>query len=67
MNGKMKMAVMYALAGIALFLFAGGLKLKDALKGGVESGVNKAVTETVEQAVYKKLAPKNKLPPPKST
>ena len=67
MNGKMKMAVIYALAGIALFLFAGGLKLKDALKGGVESGVNKAVTETVEQAVYKKLAPKNKLPPPKST
>jgi len=37
-----------------------------AVIGGVQKGVGKAVEERVEQAVYKKLAPKEKLPPPAS-
>ena len=55
--------------GILVFLVAGGLKLKDAVKGatrGAGSAVERAVSERVEQALYKKLAPKEKLPPPKS-
>lgn len=69
MKRKIAMTVLIIAFGIFVFLFAGGLKLKDAVKGakkGAGSAVERAISEHVEQALYKKLAPKEKLPPPKT-
>jgi hypothetical protein len=70
MMRKVAMTTLITALGILVFLFAGGMKLKDAVKGGVKKGVGgaveRAVSERIEQALYKKLAPKEKLPPPKS-
>ncbi len=38
--------------------------ITSAVVGGAESGLSQAIYERVEQSVYKKMAPKEKLPPP---
>lgn len=54
-------------AGVALLLAAVSCStVGTAVVGGVQRGVGQAVETRVEQAVYKKLAPKDQLPPPAS-
>ena len=40
--------------------------ITSSIIGGAESGLSTAISESVEQSVYKKAAPKEKLPPPQT-
>ncbi|MEJ2051786.1 MAG: hypothetical protein P8Y60_18495, partial [Calditrichota bacterium] len=56
-------------AGSITFLLAllvGCASMTDAVIGGAVSGMSRAVSERAANAVYKKMAPKEKLPPPKT-
>ncbi|MFW6139565.1 MAG: hypothetical protein ACOC7U_10405, partial [Spirochaetota bacterium] len=54
-------------AGAILALFAVSCSsITDAVIGGAASGVGRSASERTEQAVYKKTAPKEQLPPSSS-
>jgi hypothetical protein len=46
------------------FALSGCAQVADSLISGAVSGLGRAASEHAEQAVYKKMAPKEKLPPP---
>jgi len=49
---------------LLLALLVGCASMTDAVIGGAVSGMSRAVSERAANAVYKKMAPKEKLPPP---
>ena len=52
--------------GLATVLLTSCTSITSAVIGGAESGLTRALSERVEQSVYKKMAPKEQLPPPKT-
>lgn len=52
------------MTAIAIFLLVGCATVTDSVISGAASGLGRAVSERAEQAVYKRLAPKDKLPAP---
>ncbi len=54
-------SVMLLLAGM---IFSGCATVTDSLVGGAVEGLSRAVSERAANAVYSRLAPKEKLPPP---
>ncbi|MBD3226496.1 MAG: hypothetical protein GF313_17355 [Caldithrix sp.] len=62
---KLQAIVITAIAGL-FFMISGCATVADSIVDGAVSGLGRAVFERAENAVYKKLAPKEKLPPPKT-
>jgi len=56
-------AMLVVLSAFAM-LAAGCASVTDAVIGGAVSGLSRAAAERAENAVYKRLAPKEQLPPP---
>ena len=65
---KMKKAVgVVVLFGmIVVLIIFGCSSLSDVVMGSASTGAEKAISARVEQAVYKRLAPREELPPPSS-
>lgn len=62
-----KVVLLMLLGAILLLLVAVSCStVGTAVVGGIEKGIGKAVEERIELAIYKRLAPKEKLPPPAS-
>jgi len=54
------------LSFLLMIIFTSCSLITSSIIGGAESGLGRAISESVEQSVYKKTAPKEKLPPPKT-
>ncbi len=70
---KKKLVILKIVPVLILFMLIAILSIlsscsliTSAVVGGAESGLSQAIYERVEQSVYKKMAPKEKLPPPKT-
>lgn len=62
-----KVILLMVLGAILLLIVAVSCStVGTAVMGGVEKGIGRAVEERIELAIYKRLAPKEKLPPPTS-
>lgn len=55
-----------ALAGVVVAMLVGCSTVTHAVVGGAASGLGRAVSEQAEQAMYKRMAPKEQLPPPRT-
>jgi hypothetical protein len=64
MNRKRIAALLPAAGLLILLLLAGCEVVSDAVLGGASRGAQQAVSKRVEQAVYKRMAPRGELPPP---
>ncbi len=58
--------VLLLIGFVPILIVSGCASLTDVVMGGAAAGVERAVSERAEQAVYKRLAPKEQLPPPAS-
>lgn len=61
--GKVRLVISVIIAGM---VFSGCSTVSDAILDGAATGLGRAVYERAENTVYKKLAPKEKLPAPKT-
>ncbi len=60
-----RIATFLLCAGVLFaLLLAGCSMVSDAVLGGASKGAERAVSKRVEQAVYKRMAPREELPPP---
>jgi hypothetical protein len=64
MNRKPITSVLICAALLLVLLLAGCSMVSDAVLGGASKGASRAVSKQVEQAVYKRMAPREELPPP---
>ena len=56
----------YVLISFIIIITTGCIGFSDPISRGISRGIGRAVTEHAENEAYRRTAPKEKLPPPRS-